>query len=244
MSPDASLWLLPWEAFSTGDGKYFVEGHTIRYVVSGRDLLPRTPMDFKLTAPLVFADPDYDLGLKEVEAETRSLLPDLVCQRGRGLGVQLGKVARLPGTAAEAEAIVPRLKEYARSQPQLRTGSQAVEGLLKASRSPSVLVLSTHGYFLPDPSTAHASTLVPTTRAYTNPLLRCGLLFSGCNDQVNAKEATDDGVLTGLEATGIDLRGTQMVVLSACETGLGDVQNGQGVAGLRQRFNWRVPKVW
>jgi CHAT domain-containing protein len=267
LSPDANLWLVPWGALPLPGGKYAIEDHPINYLVSGRDLVTQaTSKTVKPTRPLVLADPDFDLGLTQARAETRRLLrdqQDLTELRGLSSAFKLGTVARLPGTAAEAEAVVPSLKTYAKAEPRVYTGPQALVGVVTAARHPRVLVLSTHGFFLPDqerdPKEAEEAGRIgglgdrsPVPANWDNPLLRCGLLLAGCNHHAEAGVDADNGVLTGLQIVGTDLRGTELVVLSACETGLGEVRNGEGVAGLRQAFQlagaeavvatlWKVP---
>jgi CHAT domain-containing protein len=278
LSPDAALWLVPWGALPLPDGKYAIEKYQISYVISGRDLVSHaTTKGQALSEPVLFANPDYDLASTNVEAATRAVLrsaapvEQVASSRGVSSLSGLPRVGRLPGTAEEAAAIKPSVTRYAKAEAVVYEDQYALEGVFKALHRPQVLVLSTHGFFLPDQEVAHDATrsaglaeegfdknksrAVVTTegKPLENPLLRCGLLLAGCNQRTEeASAGVDDGILTGLEIVGTDLRGTELVVLSACETGLGQIRNGEGVAGLRQAFQlagakavvstlWQIP---
>ncbi|NEQ99493.1 MAG: CHAT domain-containing protein [Cyanothece sp. SIO2G6] len=136
------------------------------------------------------------------------------------------QVGPLPGTAAEAEAIRPLLPNA-----EIRTEDEATENLLKSVQSPSILHIATHGFFLENVDRSQLpNSPAPITE---NPLLRSGLALAGFNTRTSGDE---DGVFTALEASQLNLSGTQLVVLSACDTGLGDISNGEGVYGLRRAF--------
>jgi CHAT domain-containing protein len=134
----------------------------------------------------------------------------------------------------------------------------ALEGRLKAEcRSPHILHLATHGFFLPDqqpdlrlaaPGAGVDSIGFPgeepgmgrlSSPLIENPMLRSGLALAGANTWLRAgklPEEAEDGLLTAEDVTGLDLLTTELVVLSACETGLGQVHVGEGVLGLRRAF--------
>ncbi|MCA1556110.1 MAG: CHAT domain-containing protein, partial [Acidobacteria bacterium] len=122
------------------------------------------------------------------------------------------------------------------------TQSQATEAALKGVSGPRVLHVATHGFFLPDQPLEAATgetrgiKLVggetPAPVRVENPLLRSGLALEGANSRQSANG--EDGILTALEAAGLDLWGTKLVVLSACETGVGEIKSGEGVYGLRR----------
>ncbi len=260
ISPDADLWLVPWSALPLRDGTYAIVQHRISYAVSGRDLT-RSPDPTAPAASLVLADPDFDMQFAPPPGGPPAV-------RSGGLGNV--RWQRLPGTAAEVEAIVPLLQKLTGSKPRVYTGAKAQAEIVKSAKRPHALVLSTHGFFLPDqitgpgtgrgmhrPDKDQPERPAPRRPAATgpreNPLLRCGLVFAGANRKNSSTiDRGGDGIMTGLEVIGIDLRGTKLVVLSACETGLGQVRNGEGVAGLRQAFQlagagcvvaslWQVP---
>jgi CHAT domain-containing protein len=108
-------------------------------------------------------------------------------------------------------------------------GDSATEAAIKKTASPAILHVATHGYFLGrDGEDSSAS-----DSDYDNPLLLSGLAFAGANRRDGRG---DDGILTALEASGLNLWGTRLVVLSACDTGVGTVRDGEGVYGLRRSF--------
>jgi CHAT domain-containing protein len=140
--------------------------------------------------------------------------------------------APLVGTAQEAAAI-GRLLPGA----TVLTGPRASKAALARPEAPSILHIASHAFFLPDES-AGSETQAAGTRSMTatrspNPLLRSGIALAGAN---LPGRGSDAGILTALEASTLNLWGTRLVTLSACDTGIGDVKNGEGVYGLRRAF--------
>ena len=224
IAPDAALLLLPFAALTETDGHWVIERRTVTILGSGRELArPRGPLPPRGDA-WVFADPDFD---ESVDKPT-----DVATTRGTPAADFASlKFAPLQGTAEEADAIAPLL------QAKLRTGTRATEAALRNVHAPRIVHIATHGWFLPQPplelDAAGLAGHAATTRRIDNPLLRSGLALAGFNLR---RSGADDGALTALEAMNLDLQGTQLVVLSACNTGMGDVTGGFGVYGLRRAF--------
>ncbi|MGA7937776.1 MAG: CHAT domain-containing protein, partial [Kovacikia sp.] len=272
ISPDSQLNLIPFAALVDEQNRYLVETTDINYLTSGRDLLRlQTPIASR-QPPILMANPDYadpgdpasaQLVQKAGAIASNNPSPLVastkpVAARGnnqRSTDLASLRVEALPGTAAEAKAIAPKLKDALRSSSPfgviVLTGSQATENALKQVHAPPILHIATHGFFLADAAPTNPASRSPmlapllneansfggirppTSGNTENALLRSGLALAGFNVRQSGSE---DGVLTAQEAAGLDLRGTQLVVLSACETGIGNIANGEGVYGLRRAF--------
>jgi CHAT domain-containing protein len=152
----------------------------------------------------------------------------------------------LPGAAAEAKDIQEVLHGGPFGPVKSYVGPEALEEVLKAMPAPRVLHLATHGFFLDhEPAAAPESDegtgagwLRARLKSEDNPLLRAGIVLAGANltGDKSAKIQAEDGWVTAEEIALLDLRGTELVVLSACQSGLGDVKSGEGVYGLRRAF--------
>lgn len=166
-------------------------------------------------------------------------------------GVDIDSFRFLPNTLSEINTIKTDA-ETLQKQAVLFTGDNATEAAFRSlggDNSPEVIHFATHGFTLPD--TTLSSNAGASFKASVNPLLRCGLVMAGGNKGWAGKAGAneDDGILTGMEISSVQLPHTQLAVLSACETGLGKIEGSEGVFGLQRAFklagvNYVMASLW
>ncbi|HKX31653.1 MAG TPA: CHAT domain-containing tetratricopeptide repeat protein [Blastocatellia bacterium] len=240
IAPDGLLNLIPFAALVNERNQFLVERYSISYLTSGRDLLRSRESPPSNNPPLIVANPDF--GRVET-ARARDGQPAGNSPAGDQEWGQIDSTRiffqTLPGTELEAleiKAAIPNASTLLREQ--------ATETALKQSKAPRLLHIATHGFFLdhqesprterrnlPNDTLRRSFRLSRQAAKIENPLLRSGLALAGANQRPGAE---DDGVLTAMEVASLDLWGTQLVVLSGCDTGIGEVRNGEGVYGLRR----------
>jgi tetratricopeptide (TPR) repeat protein len=264
ISPDGDFTKFPFELlrFDSSD-RYILEDYLISYVSTSRDLITFGNSSIgigPLNNSLVIADPDFDLSMSDISsnnipssnvfANSKSIIssqdkPNF--RQSRDLDPRSLNFNRLKGTREEGQ-LVADLIGVSPCMDQ-----KVLESDIKSYTSPNILHIATHGFFLPNQKNydnnanttflgkieTKTLTRLSADHQVDNPMLRSGLALAGVNTWLKnrplIKEA-EDGLLTADDVAGWNLSNTELVVLSACETGLGDIVTGEGVFGLRRAF--------
>ncbi|MCV3215450.1 tetratricopeptide repeat protein [Plectonema radiosum NIES-515] len=223
LSPDGQLAIIPFEVLLDEQNKYLIQRYAFSYLTTGRELLRIKLAPKSFSPPVVFANIDYD----QQEITGPSTVRGLRNRPDDQANLQFAPLYNTLDEANKIKEIFPDTKVI--------SGKQATETAIKKLQAPSILHLATHGFFITEKEVAdNFNKELLENLKLENPLLRSGLAFAGINNRQRASSNTNDGILTALEVTGLNLRGTQLVVLSACETGLGDLKVGGRLYGLRR----------
>lgn len=241
VSPDGMLNLLPFEILPDADGTYLIERHQICYLSAGRDLLRAKESSESRSSAIIISDPDFDYMSAEAEASNENSTEKFLSPRSSENSPWLvatdclnARFDPIRYSRQEATQIARSLLKVSGMTVIEFAGAEATEIVLKnLTNPPRVLHIATHGYFCEIDADQNSA-------LFDNPLLRSGLALAGSNRTVAAHGGStaqmDDGILTALEISGLNLSGTELVTLSACETGLGELVQGEGVFGLRRAF--------
>ncbi len=195
-------------------GQYLLEKFDIVHLLNPIQFLEKSPISRNTHHAVLMGDPGFDVDLNASRERT----------------VKLNHFTGLPGTQEELRAIDNVLKSHSWKTSLYLKGA-ATESNLKSLHSPTILHLASHGFFSAD--------IVPLNQeAKKEFLFHSGIVLTGANKSL-ARGSTsfqNDGIVTAYEVMNLDLTNTQLVVLSACETGLGRIENGEGVFGLQRSF--------
>jgi len=250
ISPDSQLNFVSLAALVTPQGQFLSEKFKFQYVASGRELLQERPSTLSRNVVL-FADPDFGTNGPVWPSKTSDRSPSQSTTQWHGTekrGLQGVNFDPLPGTLAESERL-QQLFEAWHWPTQLRSGKEATKFALVEVRSPFILHLATHGFFEPQEhsddvfESADYKANMFQSKFFANPMHQSGLAFTGANVTLSlwgqgqeAPSVDNDGILTAEDVSTMNLQGTWLVTLSACDTAKGEARAGEGVMGLRRGF--------
>jgi CHAT domain-containing protein/tetratricopeptide (TPR) repeat protein len=254
LSPDGALNLLPFEILCDESERFLIQEYTFNYIATSRDLLGFDQLQGKAGKNLIMGNPDYYLDNESRETVVRQLNlkrgmssdPYLISRELRNF-----RFTALPGTQQEVEAIRAVLGEHS---SEFFLGKEALEDVLTTRTAPGIIHLATHGFYLSDqrlPSTETPGNMEISlarlgqgegsdakSSLHEDPLVRSGIALAGANTSIDSQiKGQNNGIVTAEKILNLNLIGTDLVVLSACESGLGDVKSGEGIFGLRRAFS-------
>jgi CHAT domain-containing protein/Tfp pilus assembly protein PilF len=227
----------PATLFDTESKQYLLEKQDIAILTSAKDLLQAKTTGGISGKALLVGNPSYQIN---GVADTKNVV-DLDNQDGFWL--RNSSFTSLPATQKEIESIEEYLKNNKSLQVKKITDKSATESNVKNEASQvKLLHIATHGFFIPthqEEEHDKSINFATNEEERDDPMLRSGLILAGVTDYFRSEKKSqdqEDGILTAYEVMNLKLENTTLVVLSACETGLGKVQAGEGVYGLQRAF--------
>jgi CHAT domain-containing protein len=250
ISPDGQLNFISFATLLNKEKQFLAQTFTVQYLTSGRDMLhevkPSTAKEVVL-----FANPDFNLGSPPTLAKAEDRSADAGSIRGsERRKIEDWSFGSLEGTQKERDELIKEFADWGWTSTNFTAKEATKEALLKI-HSPYILHLATHGFFAkedpPAAKTEPESSLndgqsVITSKFFKNPIHRSGLALAGAQTTIEAWKRDEvppvenDGILTAEDVSTLDLQGTWLVTLSACDTGSGEARAGEGVMGLRRGF--------
>lgn len=198
--------------FNSETNKYLGEETELYLLSNTKELTEQSAPSLNKKKALLIGDPDFRL---DNSAEPKNNETEITrAYRGN-------MFSELPGTDKEIRSINSTLTAFG-WKTQIYNRQEASEDKIKQFRYPSLVHIATHGFFLG-----------ATNKDITAPMLSSGIALAGVNARPENKKQ-EDGVLTAYEAMNLQLDSTELVVLSACETGLGEIKTGEGVYGIQR----------
>lgn len=210
LSPDGVYNQVNLNTLRKPSGGYFISDYDLRIVGNPKDLMNKEKSKTKTASKaLLVGFPNYGSS----------------------------DVTPLPGTKKEVQMVSEALGTQT-YRTELLMENEATESAIKGVSQPGIMHIATHGFFLEDQESGGKVFGVQIDQARSNPLLRAGLMLAGASGALESQsfDRSDNGILTAYEAMNLSLTATDLVVLSACETGKGDIKSGEGVYGLQRAF--------
>ena len=258
-APSGTLHQVAFAAIPVDKNKYLRDAYSLEQLSSTAEFIKRKDAFFTFNNLTLFGGIDFDKGDESILLENYSTVNRSYSTQQK----RSGKWSYLPGTKEEVQAIDRLAKSKKVREVRTFSGDLATEARFKemaGKNSPEILHIATHGFFFPDSKQSLKSADVSSAHstneeASGNPLFRSGLIMAGGNQAWQGKTINDgaeDGILFAYEVSGLMLSNTKLIVLSACETGLGEVKGSEGVFGLQRAFRaagvtylvmslWKVP---